>query len=303
MEENIVLIDWLSITTKELDEIRVTQLIEMEDIPWELTKGARGYHDRLYFGGISIHYNGRDDMGVWLEMSGQGCRTFESLGSGNYEYLFNFVRSGRGNITRLDVAFDDHSGLLPLDDIVQDTLEQRFVSKSRFWDVNISSQGKSLYHGSPKSDIRIRIYDKAAERNCAPGTHWVRVELQLRDKRAFRFISLDGDIGFRFAGVVCNYLRYVIPEETDSNRWRWPLTDYWGELLQGATAITLYVKPGMDYNLDRCEHYVYRFAGNAIAALIDIYGPVTFMDKLQHRGTRPNPKYDNLVNLYKDVQI
>lgn len=303
MDENLVLIDWLSITTKELDEVGISRLIDMEEVPWELTKGARGYHDRLYFGGISIHYNGRDDMGVWLEMSGQGCRTFESLGNGNYEKLFRFVTLGHGNITRLDVAFDDHTGLLPLDQMVEDTLALRFVSRFNFWNVDISSVGKSLYHGSPKSDIRIRIYDKAAERNCGEGVHWVRVELQLRDKRALRFISLDGTTGFKFAGVVCNYLRYVIPEETDSNRWRWSLTGYWAEFLCDATAIQLYVKPGMEYNLDRCEHYVYKFAGNAIDALIDIYGVTTFMDKLKHRATRPNPKYEQLVSMYRGVIV
>ena len=303
MDANIVLIDWLSITTKSLNEIEVTQLLGMDEVPWELVKGARGYHDRLYFSGVSVHYNGRDDMGVWLEMSGQGCRTFETLGTGDYEKLFRLVKSGHGNITRLDVAYDDHTGVLPLDVVVEDTLQQRFVSRSRFWDVNISSDGKSLYHGSPKSDIRIRIYDKAAERHCEEGKHWVRLELQLRDTRALRFISLDGDLGFNLAGVVCNYLRYVVPMDTDTNRWRWPLADYWGELLSGATAIRLYEKPGMEYNIDHCERYVYKFAGNAIDALIRIYGPNVFLDKLSHRNTRPNPKYDELVEQFKGVIV
>ena len=111
MDANIVLIDWLSITTKSLNEIEVTQLLGMEEFPWELVRGARGYHDRLYFSGVSVHYNGRDDMGVWLEMSGQGCRTFETLGTGDYEKLFRLVKSGHGNITRLDVAYDDHTGV------------------------------------------------------------------------------------------------------------------------------------------------------------------------------------------------
>lgn len=299
MEQNIVLIDWLSITTKELDEVGIETIIGMLEVPWEISKGAKGYQDRLYFGGISIHYNGREDMGVWLEMSGQGCRTFESLGNGDYERLFRFVSTGHGNITRLDVAYDDHIGVLPLDDIVQDTLHGEFVSKSRFWDVNISSVGKSIYHGSPKSDIRIRIYDKAAERHCEEGTHWVRVELQLRDKRALRFIQLDGSIGFNFAGVICNYLRYVEQEDSDSNRWRWPVKPYWGDLLLGANAIRLYEKPGADYNLDRCERYVYQFAGNAIDALIKIYGAGAFMEKLKNRNTRENPKYRQLIEMYK----
>ena len=45
MGENIVLIDWLSITTKDLDEVGVEHLVGMEEVPWELVKGARGVSD------------------------------------------------------------------------------------------------------------------------------------------------------------------------------------------------------------------------------------------------------------------
>ena len=301
MNENIVLIDWVSITSKEIDETGFKKLLGMfcSEVHWTTGKGAKGYKERQYFNGISILYDGRDDMGVWCEMSGQGCRTFESFGSGSYETLFNFVLEGHGNLTRLDVAYDDHSGVLPIDSIAEDAIHGEFVSKSRFWEVVMSSKGKCIYHGSPQSDIRIRIYDKAAERNCDPGTHWVRVELQLRDKRALEFVKLDYEIGTAFVGVLCNYLRYVDPDELDSNRWRWPVKDYWAALLLDASPIKLYVKPGIDYNLYRCENYVYKYAGNAIDALIDIYGVGEFLEKLKNRGTLPNPKYQQLIDLYR----
>ena len=82
--QDIVLYDWLSFTTKRSDPYYIVDLLGMKEIPWQLTKGARGYQDRLYFNAISIHFNGRDDMGVWCEMSGQGCRAFETLSGGKF---------------------------------------------------------------------------------------------------------------------------------------------------------------------------------------------------------------------------
>ena len=50
-------------------------------------------------------------MGVCVEMSGKGCRTFEEFGNGDYEWIFTLVRQqqpdGEMKITRLDVAYDD----------------------------------------------------------------------------------------------------------------------------------------------------------------------------------------------------
>ena len=71
-----------------------------------------------------------------------------------------------------------------------------------------SSGGTSCQIGSPKSKVLVRIYDKAAERGLADGRHWVRVELQLRDKRAEEFLKIPMCIGKAFAGVLLNYLLF-----------------------------------------------------------------------------------------------
>ena len=68
-QKNIVLYDWLSFTSKQHTPEELIQALGLEECPWTETKGARGYMNRLYFGCISIHYNGREDMGVWCEMS------------------------------------------------------------------------------------------------------------------------------------------------------------------------------------------------------------------------------------------
>ena len=298
MDENIILIDWLSLTSKYYDVLGFQELLGLAGVNWVSTKGAHGYKDRLYFNGISIHFNGRDDMGVWCEMSGQGCRAFETFGTGDYQKLFDCVFMGDCKITRIDIAYDDHTGILDIQRIANDCLCSNYVSRLRSWDVRMSNKGTTIGHGSEQSLIYIRIYDKAAERNCAPGTHWIRVEMELHDDRAYEFLMLQSSIGDSFCGVLCNYLRYVVPDEIDSNKSRWAMADYWADLLCGAQKIKLYKKPGIEYNIDRCEHYVYQQSGNAVDALIQIYGSEVFLQKLKQRGTMPNPKYDHLVELY-----
>ena len=238
-------------------------------------------------------------MGVWVEMSGQGCRTFESLSTKSWEDVFGWITAQQLKITRLDVAFDDHTGVLDIDEIVDDTREQRYVSRSDYWETVLSSKGSTVQIGSPKSKVLVRIYDKAAERNCEPGSHWVRVELQLRDDRALQFSKIPLSVGEAFSGVLLNYLRYVIPEDTDSNKWRWQMTDYWLAMLEVVTPIKIYTAPGMDYNVDRCREYVINQAGNAIDALIKIYGIYDFQHMIATRPTSPNPKYDRLVQQYR----
>lgn len=44
-------------------------------------------------------------------------------------------------------------------------------------------------------------------------------------------------------------------------------------------------------------------AGNAIDAYIQICGVPAFLDKLKHRNTMRNPKYDRLVNEYKAIGL
>jgi len=180
-------------------------------------------------------------------------------------------------------------------DVIEDTQDGNYVSRSDYWETVLSSKGSTVMIGSPQSKVVIRIYDKAREKNCAAGTHWNRIELQLRDDRAVQFTKIPMPIGEAFSGVLLNYLRYVIPNETDENKWRWPMTTYWLRLLEVVTPISIFTAPGMEYNLDRCKDYVIKQAGNAIDCLIKIYGINEFKHMIDSRDTAENPKYAALI--------
>lgn len=302
--DNIVLYDWLSFTSKIHTPEQLIEALGLSNVPWTTTKGARGYQDRKYFSCISIHYNGRPDMGVWCELSGQGCRTFETLSQldeepeGKWFKLFSFIRQQQLKITRLDVAYDDHTGVLDIDQVADDTQCGLYVSRSDYWETIRSSKGTSIQIGSPQSKVLFRIYDKAAERGKVD-EHWVRVEIQMRDERATQFGEIPLPIGEAFAGVLLNYLRYVEPDPTDLNRWRWPMKDYWSELVADAQQISIFTSPGMEYNEQRCRNYVVNQAGNAIDACIQMYGLNAFAKMIADREVAPNPKYTQIVKQHR----
>ena len=297
--ENIVLFDWLSFTTKKHSPEELIEVLGLQHVPWQTIRGARGYQDRKYFSCISIHYNGRPDMGVWVELSGQGCRTFESLSNVGWRGLFQFLFQFEDyvHLTRLDIAYDDHTGILDIGRVARDTQDGEYVSKSDYWEVLLSSKGSTVQIGSPQSKVVIRIYDKAAERK-KYDEHWVRCELQLRDDRALQFMNITEPLGRAYLGVLLNYLRYVDPSG-DSNKWRWPMKDYWKALVKDVEKISVYRSPGMEYNEERCRNYVINQAGNAVNACLQMYGVDEFQRMIANRKIAPNPKYDLVVEQHK----
>ena len=266
--ENVVLFDWLTFTTRVYSIADLIEELGLAHVQWTdfPSKGRYGYQDRMQFGNINIMYNGSEDMGICCEMSGQGCRNFEdhTTLANKWDDLIYFVLSDDVHITRLDVAFDDHTGLLDIDTIYNDVLSQNYISRLRCYKVEISGKtdtpitGKSITLGSRASDVLIRIYDKAAERGFTDGRHWVRVELQLRQDRSRAFLELTSTMSYgeAFSGVTLNYLRFVEPAASDTNKSRWVMTEYWANFLENASKIRLYVTPGGEYNQEKLDHTV-----------------------------------------------
>ena len=320
---NKIIIDWLSITSKRLSVKEMIDLLGLQNASWEEGKGYHGYRCRYWYDCISIHFEGTADMGIWLEMSGQGCRAFETYGTGDYESLFRLVIDDPKdfNITRLDIAFDEFTGILDVKRVFNDTANKKFRSKADYFTYTGGSDGLSMSIGSPRSKVLIRIYDKRAERLAKitdPDQrlrieedipHWMRVELQLRDERALEYIktmagcgkaSIEGEvrsIGEVYKGVLANYLEYgySVPAKGNPDKYVWHTFRYWQEVLQNAEAISIYVKPGTEYNLARCRNYVYNMAGNAVDALIEIEGIDGFIEGVKGRRIKPNPKYIQLI--------
>ena len=302
-KENRIIFDWLSFTTRKHSVTELIELLKLQECPFETVRGSKGFMWRQYYNGISIHFNenelNRAGDFIWLEMSGQGCRSFESFGSGDYETLFDLVRRDPENIhlTRIDIAFDDMTGVFDVKQICDEVRFENFVSRTSTYQSIYSNSGNAVYFGSKKSNVFIRIYDKAAERGYdGEKFHWVRCELQLKDINAKGFVDklYDHDLRELYLGVLKNYLSFRVPTN-DSNKRRWPQAEWWSKFLDDAVRISVWSKPGVDYNLSACERYVMTQPIGSIKALVEIFGKEAFFEMIKNAPAPKNPKYKQLI--------
>lgn len=176
----------------------VLELLDIKDIFDNFTAigGKNHYHQCYLYNNIRIYESsiGRvEDMGICVEMSGQGCRFFESVFKEKYNRQFSWHKffqklilttaSGcKVNINRIDFAFDDFDNLLDLEEIERCAKNLEYVSLFRDIDVydkfesiewgkrqkltRVQSEmlvGKTIYFGSRKSNCFCRFYDKLVE--------------------------------------------------------------------------------------------------------------------------------------------
>lgn len=315
MNENIILIDWFSFTVKNMSYKAIIGWLGLDNVTFNERNGHYGYRSGLFFGGMWILYDGRDDMGVCVEFSGQGCRQYETSGNRPLEFLVSEVlKFETANITRLDVAFDDvdkeGGGLLDIMKIERLVRRDRYISKfgtkSGSWSGKHSDGSEkeplaySVYFGSPKSDVRFRIYDKSKERG-GLDYHWVRFELQLRREAAVNFVTTPGTVGFKFCGVINNYLRFITPNKNDTNRRRWASPEWWTKFLSHAEKVSVFTKKDVEYNLAKVERYVLDQAGNSIKTLISCVGWFKFRELLNGLDKDLNPNQLKLISEYKEI--
>lgn len=328
-QNNVFLIDWLTVVFHNASFSLVQSLLGLNspDIPWETEQAFRnGYPCRTTYKHITILWGAdeerfyksdekksasekvRTDMGICLDISGQGCREFENIEGNDWlKFLHDICdRDFKTTITRLDLAYDDHIGVLDLYRIASDVKERRYTSPSRkaqiIWsddqvnDVN----GLTVYVGSKSSDVMVRIYDKAAEREFGPERHWVRVELQLRHDRciaAAAEILKQQHIGRTVSGILRNYLLFREPSGTDENKSRWPVADYWDKVLLDMERVRLWISPGEPYNFSKTELHLIKQYGQALLTVQEINGSVgALLDACRRTYPVLNKKYENAIS-------
>lgn len=306
--DNSLLYDWFTVSFHNVDYRDLINVIGLSGVHWSAEKTRLHYGQRLKFDGISVHYtedyDTKHQAGCCLEMSGQGCRDFETFGTGDWSLLFEFVALAGGNITRLDIAYDDFTGVLPLRKMFDQADRYEFTSRKQKLLLTKSSDdqdpehaGLSVCHGSKSSEVFVRVYDKRAERHAwEEFEHWVRFEIQLRDSSAAGFLTAHGTFGEKFRGLITNYLNYRDPAEGDSNKNRWPLSAWWLAFLEDAAAISVHTKHEVEYNKDRLDAHVYDRNHNAVKTEILADGLPAFLSRVFGHTEDMPAKYQHVLD-------
>lgn len=323
-----VLIDWLTFTVKDMsdpDQVIAWYLGMDADLFKDEPFGLMGYDKVKSFNGIMVCFAPRENeyfkgMGVCVSMSGEGCRTFETMsklqlddqrekGSASYAFpaLFQLLHVGENcNVSRVDLACDDRFGFLNLSTIVDAVNDNAINSRIQKRTVMTSfngrqSTGTSVYLGSESSDFRIRIYDKAKEQGDFE-SHWVRVELVMRGKHANSFVNSfvnSAAVGELAAGILKDKVSFI--ELDDSNISRCTPCHWWVDFVGSVEAVQLVASELSKHSLDEIVDWVTYQLGPSLALLYQAKGYLQIKEIIDAGMKRMSRKHEAILSDYRGM--
>ena len=285
----------------------------------ELPRGANGYKNMMLLNGYNIRilYEGNSNMGIHVDVSGSAI--FELVNSWKQkkkkdnsdgfknEPLLSLLNtlSKIATFTRIDLAVDDIGcQYYSCDDVVRLIENQQIVSKFREYDNKVPRSiidgeklGHTIYLGSNKSDIKLRIYDKRLEQlnkhktDC--GCEWIRWELELKKERADQAVRqlLDyGHLSIICIGILSHYLRFIIND--NPNRSRCSIEWTWKKFIDDMKRMSLYI-PSAPKNIEDTRRWINDCVGASISAVIEFDGgsmDFFYANLLQWQSKRMNNK-------------
>ena len=318
--ENTYIIDWLSFTCKLGNPLEVIEKLGLGSLDFlETDRGRYGYDLGYTVDGlINVFYSAkRSDMGVHVEMTGQGVRKYETVMQAEgvtwaqvFEHLSSFA-----TFSRIDLALDEYEGLVGFNDIIEKIERGEHVGRCRSFKV-ISGRdsyghhtGTTIYMGSNKSDIMLRVYEKNFERQQkgyeVETDIWNRWELVLKHEKANDFVTRyleNGDsFGRLFKGILTDLIRFVEPGE-DTNKSRWQICTWWSDFLEKTAPIQL---KGKEYqpSLAKTLNWVENSTVTAIKGLSAIAEKedIDFLQILANSGSYNQERLEKMTKEFEGL--
>lgn len=273
----LITVDTLSFAARFDDENSLFDFLGLDRSLFERSESSQqNYSYSYYFQGIILSFGGKANWKNYIHMSGKGCRTFEDLRGDGFEWA-DFLKAACNQLVdfrRIDIAADEFTGLLTFDKCDQYYRAGKVAGKARHFEVTYGDK-RNFQAGSKNSICLIRIYDKALERgykdSLIDGHPWTRCEMQLRDPYAGQLIIEwlgSGDLASVFSGHVLEQLRFTTKKNDKKNAQRLKTAKWWSDFLGDVKQVKFVSKPGSDYNLHRCQKYLFNQAASSIKAWI-----------------------------------
>lgn len=323
--------DWLEFTVKELTlQCLIDDILKLKTAEFKaLDCGRFGYNSQWKWaeGNVFVLFNSgknqepiaNDKMGIHTIITGTGCRVYEQS-RGIRELLIMVIdQVPESKFTRIDLAIDDHQDkLINYDRIQSAALNNMFTSRWSKWDelnsrscTNGAYLGRTMYFGSQKSDIFMRIYDKKLERMANNGENaenlcaWTRLEVVFKKDRAqllAKHLTNGDDIGLVLRETLNNYIRFLDnPKKSDTNKARWPTADWWQELLGDVGKLKLTILP-LERTVEQMQEWVDKQIAPTLSTLMMAYdGDLSWVYRTIHHGmSHMKSKHVDAINQYQN---
>lgn len=279
---------------------------------------------------ISIPFAENEDMGIFVDFSGQGCREYEQYNqkqigdtfcwSSFFKRIIEWVNLGyKINITRIDLAFDDFDKKLSLPKIERKLKACEYVSRFKKWSEIKSNStyskrgliGKTIYLGSMQSDCFCRFYDKLAEqhskykndddyiKNLQQLKHWVRFEIVFKNITAINvvnMIALSYDVNKDISSYINSCVRFVDMTATRTENCK--ISAFWSNFLETTDIKKIKKVLSTLEGEDPSALWFKKSVAPTAYALMTTYDCVDdfIADIVQHGCMRQSPKHELIVN-------
>ena len=278
-----MLFDYVRIRFPTLDIGHIIKDILLLNIQYMIHEdfGHYSYTEHYYIGDIFVYTSPDEEKGVLLELKGKGCRQFESYLLAQerswYDFLMDALVDG-GVMKRLDLAINDHTGMLDIPELTEKCRNEECVSVFRSFKSYASGElvkheeqdkagmGYTLYIGSLKSEVYFCVYEKSYEQYIKLGIPIEeapiknRFEIRLKNERAYyavRDLLTYYDAERTAFSIINRYVRFV-DKEADKKRSDWKLSVRWAWFIgENREPLKLTTKPE-PYTLDRTLRWIQR---------------------------------------------
>lgn len=262
--------DWYQSTVPEQPEALIGQLFErLGGVEVKRSHGKHNYHHSA-----SILDGKGDRIALVLHGGSNGHPNVTSSGDKTPAFV-SLVRELWPNhrVTRVDSAedFDGEGAYDRLYAVCRDVASECRIKGRAILPDDIA-EGRSYYLGAPTSDVRVRLYDKAAElrRHIEPGRHdqipdnLTRLEVQARPREMWRvfasqmtpemiwgFSSWSTKLAQGALGLALDRIEMRARKETTHDRaYRYMVTQYRNVLMRQLEDLGSWSAVGMQLGLD-----------------------------------------------------
>lgn len=293
-----VLVDYIAFTCMDIPYKDVFMRFGLSESEFQVHKGAYGYKAclRHNFYPVSVMYDGSDDMGVHVTVTGSAVdyfvecfkksRPYEPTPFGDElaytitEFYLSVLSEildvihDIGHLTRLDLAIDDKGAhYFTMDDVSSYFNDGLWVSKFKSYQETVSKgkggkRGHTVYVGSRKSPLMLRIYDKALEQKKSDVKEWVRWEIEFHKERADAVAALIvggnslADVVF---GILSNYLRFVVRDNVRDSRCT--TCERWERFMNGVEKLRI-ARPIREKSLEEKRDWIKKQVAPTLAACV-----------------------------------
>lgn len=221
-------------------------------------RGRNGYTDLYNYKNINIWTTTNADMGIHIEITGQGCRDLEDLHINIFSFIEKLEKNYRVKYSRIDLSIDDFTNDYYDLKKIQYYLKNKLISTKLRTFYNTTSGivetydllGHTLQFGSKAGLIHITFYDKLKERRANNYIvsddikHWTRTEIRFRNEKAKEVIKhiIDRkEINTIIKGVLKDYIRFLVKDYSKKNtrKTRMETVSWWNDFLNNVDELQL----------------------------------------------------------------